>query len=150
MSCPDDQLPFFVYGTLRPQEANYYLLKGQTVTEIAAQAFGVELYSLGAYPMAISAPADKVIQGTLISVKPDGYSSLLQQLDWLEEVDMANHPYQRVIYPIQLNSGATVQAWFYMGNPHFLQRVWHRLILDGDWVNYRQNHHVPRFVGLEA
>lgn len=140
------ELPFFVYGTLRPQEDNYHLLAGQTVKEISAHIVGFRLYSLGAYPMIIRTNhLEHVVQGVVVWVKPEVYSEVQKKLDWLEEYDPDDpqSPYQRMPETVILNpSTESLTAWVYVGQPDFLRRVSHHLIGGGDWAYYRHGYHI--------
>lgn len=118
------QLPFFVYGTLRPGEGNYaHLLAGRTAAEQPAQLAGAALYDAGPYPFLAMAldlvqPAD-LVHGTLISVAPELYAPVLAALDELEGYveNGADNWYERVVVGVSTQSGPR-QAYLYVaGEP---------------------------------
>ncbi|MEU9306306.1 gamma-glutamylcyclotransferase family protein [Streptomyces sp. NPDC048256] len=83
MSAPE--LPFFVYGTLRPGEVNHdLLLRGRTLREEPARLAGAVLYQGPGYPYAVEEPGGTVA-GELVTPLPRAYARLLAELDRLEE-----------------------------------------------------------------
>ncbi|MFF3202189.1 gamma-glutamylcyclotransferase family protein [Streptomyces sp. NPDC002962] len=83
MSAPE--LPFFVYGTLRPGEVNHdLLLRGRTLREEPARLAGAVLYQGPGYPYAVEQPGGTVT-GELVTPLPGAYARLLAELDRLEE-----------------------------------------------------------------
>jgi gamma-glutamylcyclotransferase (GGCT)/AIG2-like uncharacterized protein YtfP len=137
----DEQLPFFVYGTLRHGEVNHFLLEGKTLSEQPAYADGLHLYSLGWYPLVLPAvEGDSRVVGEVITIKPESYEHLVRLLDQLEEYfpdDPVRSDYLRVPYSVTLHTGEPVRAWIYLGKTRNLAG-WHRRIPDGDWVAYRK------------
>ncbi len=78
-------LPFFVYGTLRPGEINHdRFLRGRTAREEPALLRGAVLYEGPGYPYAVEAPECEV-RGELVTARPEAYAELLALLDRLEE-----------------------------------------------------------------
>jgi gamma-glutamylcyclotransferase (GGCT)/AIG2-like uncharacterized protein YtfP len=115
----DEQLPFFVYGTLRCGEVNHFLLEGKTLSQQPAYADGLHLYSLGWYPLVLTASEgyNRVI-GEVMTIKPELYDHTVQILDQLEAyfpADPAKSDYLRVPYPVTLQTGEPVRAWIYLG-----------------------------------
>jgi len=79
------ELPFFVYGTLRPGEVNHdLLLRGRTLREEPARLAGAVLYQGPGYPYAVEEPGG-TITGELVTPLPRAYALLLAELDRLEE-----------------------------------------------------------------
>ncbi|MEV6613944.1 gamma-glutamylcyclotransferase family protein [Streptomyces sp. NPDC051051] len=93
------QLPFFVYGTLRPGEPNHaLLLRGRSLTETQARLPGAVLYEGPGHPYAVAEP-DGTVTGELVVPAPEAYGPLLAELDRLEEY-RAGDPsslYERVV-----------------------------------------------------
>ncbi|MFJ8979933.1 gamma-glutamylcyclotransferase family protein [Streptomyces sp. NPDC102282] len=94
----DDRLPFFVYGTLLPGEANHdRFLRGRTRDERPAVLPGALLYEGPGYPYAVDGPG--TVHGTLVTAAPGAYTELLGLLDDLEQYLGLDHPrnlYDRV------------------------------------------------------
>lgn len=145
-----DRYPFFVYGTLRPQESNYHLLQGRTQTEQPAQVSGYEMYNMGTYPMLLPATDTTetvAIQGALIYPKPGFYQQVLRALDRLEGYNPQipdKSWYTRHTIEVTLNNGNSIVAWVYLGNRSYLKTYHHR-IKHGDWVRYRRAHQIGEF-----
>ena len=88
--------PLFVYGTLKRGGSNHHQLAGQTFLGPARTAPGFTLFSLGAYPGLVAAPADtRGVTGELWSVD----DACLARLDVLE--GLADGLYRRA--PIALS-----------------------------------------------
>lgn len=80
-------LPYFVYGTLRPGHRNFdALLKGRIVGEPAKGTVrGFIMVSLGGFPMAIHTGNESdVIVGNLVNIRPKEFVEVTKSLDRLE------------------------------------------------------------------
>jgi gamma-glutamylcyclotransferase (GGCT)/AIG2-like uncharacterized protein YtfP len=115
------QYPFFVYGTLRPGEANYgRYLAGRTTAEEPASLPGAALYSPGPYPFLVVAAdlarLDEQVYGEVIDVEPRSYAAVLHTLDDLEGYapNVRNNLYERILMSVHLASGVRRQAWIYL------------------------------------
>ncbi len=87
MTVPLRNLPYFVYGTLRPGHGNYRAyLEGKTVGAAAkATLRGFQMYNLGGFPMAVHTGDEKdVIVGNLVQVRPKEVAEVSAALDRLE------------------------------------------------------------------
>lgn len=142
-----DQLPLFVYGTLRRNQENYVLLRGHTLAEIPATITGMTLFSLLAYPVMIEGsegdPAHaeaSVVHGDLMTIHPRVYTRLLADLDQLEGYRPGEDTfYKRVVRCVRTAGGTEVNAWLYLGERRFLQHVPHTHIPHGDWSRFRHD-----------
>jgi gamma-glutamylcyclotransferase (GGCT)/AIG2-like uncharacterized protein YtfP len=115
-------LPFFVYGTLLPGEANYPLWREAIDAITPAALPGARLYDLGDFPMAVDAPQGDVI-GLVVDVKPEYYASVIALLDLVEGYDpddTGRGAYRRERRVVRLANGEPVVAWVYLGRPHYV------------------------------
>lgn len=129
------QLPFFVYGTLLPDQPNFVLF-GEAITGMEPAIFqGGQLYDMGYYPMLVRDEAGTAVSGQLISVNPSEYEAVVQQLDVLEGYDPAdldNSEYHRLVVEVMVANGRTQTAWVYLGQARFVTDK--PIIPDGDWA----------------
>ncbi|MER7741089.1 gamma-glutamylcyclotransferase family protein [Streptomyces sp. NPDC096538] len=131
-------LPFFVYGTLRPGEVNHdRFLRGRTAREEPGRLRGAVLYEGPGYPYAVEAP-DGEVRGELVTALPEAYAELLARLDRLEEYVPGDprNLYDRVARPVvRETGGATVRAWVYVAAPAVAARLRARAtrVAGGDW-----------------
>ena len=111
------ELPFFVYGTLRPGEHNHDLfLRGRTRCEEPGRMRGLALYAGPGYPYAVDEPGGAVC-GEIVTARPEAYEQLLEELDELEEYvpGDARSLYERVARDAVRADGVTVvRAWVYV------------------------------------
>ncbi len=116
---PASQLPVFVYGTLRPGQANYLrLLAGKTVREVSASCRGRLYYvTEGDYPYL--EPGEGTVTGELLTLAAADYENILGALDRLEEYAPHNEEssdYLRRRTIVTLADGTQTQAWVYFWN----------------------------------
>ncbi|MFJ8665455.1 gamma-glutamylcyclotransferase family protein [Streptomyces sp. NPDC093600] len=144
MSTAARELPFFVYGTLRPGAYNHdRFLLGRTVAEESARLTGALLYDGPGYPYAVPAEGRTAgtaggigagIAGDLVTAAPGAYGELLAVLDRLEEYRGPGHPrnlYERVEREVvRARDGAAVRAWVYLAAPGVPLGP---LVAGGDW-----------------
>ncbi|MFF7639020.1 gamma-glutamylcyclotransferase [Streptomyces canus] len=132
-------LPFFVYGTLRPGEANHDLfLRGRIRSEEPGRLVGALLYGGPGYPYAVEG-AGGTVAGELVTPRADAYAELLAALDELEEYRPGDprNLYERVARQvIRTADGTPVRAWVYVAAPPVAARLRARgrLIESGDWL----------------
>jgi gamma-glutamylcyclotransferase (GGCT)/AIG2-like uncharacterized protein YtfP len=132
-------LPFFVYGTLLPGEANHDLfLRGRTQAETPGRLDGAVLYDGPGYPYAVEERGG-VVYGSLVTALPQEYEELLVALDRLEDYAPGDprNLYERVEREV-IRDGedtAAVRAWVYVAAPAVAARLRARgkLIESGDW-----------------
>jgi gamma-glutamylcyclotransferase (GGCT)/AIG2-like uncharacterized protein YtfP len=136
-----EQYPFFFYGTMRHSQENYVVLRGRTVFEQLARAYGMTLFSMRSYPAMV--PGDRVVQGELMILHPRFYYDLLLELDRAEGYNPDKHDaclFQRTLITVELESGAEVLAWCYMGNSELVKRLTLEEVPGGDWEQYQLHH----------
>jgi gamma-glutamylcyclotransferase (GGCT)/AIG2-like uncharacterized protein YtfP len=132
------ELPFFVYGTLRPGEVNHdLLLHGRTLAEEPARLRDAVLYDGPGYPYAVEEPG-KVVTGDLVTALPEAYGRLLAELDLLEgyRAGAPHNLYERVVRKVVRDGdGRSVRAWVYVAAPGVAARLraQGKLIESGDW-----------------
>lgn len=114
------QLPFFVYGTLKPGGLNYTrYLAGRTVEELPASLAGAAIFSPGPFPFLSLEPdlllPGEIAHGALVAVAPADYPETLRLLDQLEGYAPggANNLYERVALTVTA-AGAPRHAWVYV------------------------------------
>ncbi|WP_329120842.1 gamma-glutamylcyclotransferase family protein [Streptomyces sp. NBC_01353] len=107
------ELPFFVYGTLRPGEYNHdRFLLGRTAAEEPARLPGALLYDGPGYPYAV--PGEGLIAGDLVTAARGAYDELLAALDRVE----GGAGYERAERTVvRLRDGSAVRAWVYFAAP---------------------------------
>jgi len=133
------RLPFFVYGTLRPGEANHDLfLRGRIRSEEPGRLTGALLYEGPGYPYAVEETGGEVM-GELVTPRADAYAELLLALDELEEYTPGDprNLYERVARQVIRTADSTsVRAWVYVAAPPVAARLRTRgkLIESGDWL----------------
>ena len=123
------QLPFFVYGTLKPGGLNYtHYLAGLTTEETPASLAGAALYSPGPFPFLTLEPGlatpDELAQGWLIAVAAERYPEILAALDLLEGYSAggANNLYERIALAVA-TAGGPRQAWVYVASAKALRLI---------------------------
>ncbi|MET9804323.1 gamma-glutamylcyclotransferase family protein [Streptomyces sp. NPDC006368] len=131
------ELPFFVYGTLRPGQDNRALhLRGRTATEEPARLSGALLYEGPGYPYLARGAGD--VLGELVTAAPGSYDALLSVLDRLEGYAGPGHPlnlYEREACEVRrLRDGARVRAWVYVAAPA-VRSGFGPPVAGGDWLS---------------
>ena len=149
MSHPDrvaqqEELPVFVYGTLRTGQENYVrYLEGKTAREILATLPEHRMYVADEYPFVTDAMDDSAVVGDLIFVEPEHYVAVLADLDRLEgyQLDELGSPYLRVKRSAHYTDaeGATqrIETWVYHGGLRCLSTMSEgSRVANGDWLTY--------------
>ena len=133
-------LPFFVYGTLLPDQPNYFLWGSDIITMGPAIFVGGRLYDMGYYPMLVTAVSPETVQGMAITVDPAQYEAVMQRLDELEGYD-PDQPEEsgnrRRVVAVVLGDGRTQQAWAYIGQSQLVQDK--PAVAGGSWTAYTTN-----------
>lgn len=128
-------LPFFVYGTLLPGEANYAVWREAIDEMRPATLYGTSLYDLGYFPMAVEDAAGEV-RGMVAFVRRSSYRAALSLLDELEGVDLglpggpAFRRARRVVHPV---GGGALVAWVYLGSKVYVAGL---APIGPDWKSY--------------
>jgi gamma-glutamylcyclotransferase (GGCT)/AIG2-like uncharacterized protein YtfP len=128
-------LRLFVYGTLLSTAGHPMGARLQREARLIGSAtIQGRLFSLGRYPGAVEvAGADSLVHGELYALNTPAVT--LKWLDAYEGILPANReesPYERVVRPVRLASGATVDAWVYLYRKSV--RLWPE-VKDGRWVS---------------
>ncbi len=129
------QLPFFVYGTLLPEQPNHHLFDGSVVSWQEAILPTATLYDMGSYPMLLEEGYEAVV-GAIIDVRADAYETVLWRLDTLEGYDAADRNrshFLRKKRQVQTADGQLHVAWVYIGRKAM---VGDRRPIGGNWVQY--------------
>jgi gamma-glutamylcyclotransferase (GGCT)/AIG2-like uncharacterized protein YtfP len=134
------RLPFFVYGTLLPDQPNYDLLAEETLEQRTAYFPDGRLYDLGPYPMLLEGDG-RLVKGVVYTIKESDYPTILHRLDALEGFDPQNPSagdYRRVERQVKLEDARSVKAWVYLGKQSLVSGA--NLIRSGDWVAYTRKY----------
>ncbi|MEV7771308.1 gamma-glutamylcyclotransferase family protein [Kitasatospora sp. NPDC086791] len=151
MSASEEELPFFVYGTLRSGGRNHAAhLAGRCAAIRPAVLDGAALHEGPGFPYAVlDATPGRRIVGELITVRPGAYTGALAALDLLEEcrADGTGLYVRRRMAVRTAAVGATAvrtavagapqDAWVYLAGPAAEARLRERpaLIASGDWAD---------------
>jgi gamma-glutamylcyclotransferase (GGCT)/AIG2-like uncharacterized protein YtfP len=134
------RLPFFVYGTLLPDQPNYDLIVKESIDQRPAYFPDGRLYDLGPFPMLLEGSGG-LVKGILYSINEADYPIILHRLDALEGFNPRNPSagdFRRVERLVNLVCGSSIMAWVYLGKPASI--IGARFILSGDWIAYsREN-----------
>ena len=128
--------PFFVYGTLIPNQPNYYLWKDSIVNTKKGIIKNYQLFDMGHYPMIVKSEGNKV-HGMLMYVKNENYGKITKIIDNLEGYNPEKHgssAYNREIHDIELENGETEKAWIYIGSEQYISKK--NAVKDGNWVKH--------------
>lgn len=133
-----EQLPFFVYGTLLPDQPNFYLWGDSIIRMRPAKFGGGQLHDMGFYPMLVAAEVETAVHGQLISVQAEAYQAVVQRLDELEGYDPTqpdDSAYVRIKVTVTLaDDGRSADAWLYQGQ---LELVADKPVVPGgNWATY--------------
>jgi gamma-glutamylcyclotransferase (GGCT)/AIG2-like uncharacterized protein YtfP len=138
-----ENLPFFVYGTLRTGENNWErFLKGRTSQEIPAKLPDHKMF-IDEFPFVTDAEDGSQVNGDLVYPRPELYEAVTRDLDGLEQYDPTTGSgwYMRVVRDAVVRDEAgqprKVRAWVYHGGPGILNDLDEKnLELSGDWLVY--------------
>jgi len=131
-------LPFFAYGTLIPNQPNYYLWKDSIVSTKKGIIQDYELFDMGHYPMIVESKGNNV-HGMLMYIKNEDYGKISKIIDNLEGYNPEKHgssAYNREMRYIELESGLE-KAWIYIGSKEYVKAE--NAVKDGNWVKHISN-----------
>ena len=131
-----EKLPFFVYGTLIPDQPNYYLWKDSITNTKKSIIKNYELFDMGHYPMIVESEGNNV-HGMLMYIKNEDYEKIAKIIDNLEGYNPENHgssAYNREIRDIELEDGEIEKAWIYIGSKGYVKEE--NAVKDGNWVKH--------------
>ena len=131
-----ERLPFFVYGTLIPDQPNYYLWKDSIINTKNGLIKDYQLFDMGHYPMIVESDGNTV-QGMLIYIKNEDYAKITEIIDNLEGYNPENNEssaYNREMRKIELENGEIEKAWIYIGNEEYISKE--NAVKDGNWVKH--------------
>jgi gamma-glutamylcyclotransferase (GGCT)/AIG2-like uncharacterized protein YtfP len=131
-----EKLPFFVYGTLIPEQPNYYLWKDSIRDAKRGIIKNHQLFNMGHYPMIVESKGNNV-HGLLMYIKTEDYSKITKIIDNLEGYNPENHgssAYNREMREIELENGETEKAWIYIGSEEYISKE--NAVKGGNWVEH--------------
>jgi len=129
-------LPFFVYGTLLPNQPNFFMWGSDILTLEPASFSGGQLHDMGYYPMLVTAEG-QTVQGMVITVAAARHDAVQQRLDMLEGFNPAEpnaSAYRRRVVRVTLADGRSQPAWIYLGQLQYVQNK--PAVTSGDWATY--------------
>lgn len=138
------QIPVFVYGTLRTNQGNWsWALAGKTVQEMPARLDHAIMHdNNGGFPFVVRTdiPGRSVV-GDLMFIDPAQYDDVVRDLDRLEGYQGPNSPtnmYDRHTVKVTTEDGTIYEANTYLCSPRLYQgRVRHLPVVEsGDWVTH--------------
>jgi gamma-glutamylcyclotransferase (GGCT)/AIG2-like uncharacterized protein YtfP len=129
-------IPFFVYGTLLPEQPNFRLW-GDSISRMEyGRIKDCQLFDMGAYPMLVESK-EKYVHGMLVFVIPEYRDEMITIIDELEGYNPEKHgesAYNREMQKVELESGKTVTAWVYLGHQKYIDQE--KPILGGKWAKH--------------
>ena len=131
-----ERLPFFVYGTLIPDQPNYYLWKDSIVDTKNGLIRNHQLFDMGHYPMIVESDGNNVY-GMIMYIKYEDYDKIIKVIDNLEGYNPENHgssAYNRVIRDIELEDGKIEKVWIYVGSKEYVKEE--NAVKNGNWVKH--------------
>ena len=129
-------VPFFVYGTLLPDQPNFRLW-GDSISRMEYGSIkDCQLFDMGAYPMLVESK-EKYVHGMLVFVIPEKMEEMITIIDELEGYDPEKHgesAYNREMREVELESGKTVTAWVYLGHKKYIDKE--KPVPGGKWAKH--------------
>lgn len=152
----EPELPFFVYGTLRPGQGNFRIVKRDVIESIPASVQGAAVWHGPGFPYAVHKDVDASLAGSgwvvgdLLYINPARYADAIDSLDGLEGVSYNNDDrghYRRIEVDVTVSNGdgtaRTVRAWMYVAGASARQSLssgrFGPPLVTGDWLNVRNS-----------
>jgi len=132
-------LPFFVYGTLLPNQPNYYLWKDSIIDTKNGIIRNYQLFDMGHYPMIVESDGNNV-EGMLMYIKSKDYNKITKVIDNLEGYNPEKHgdsAYNREIRDIELENGELTKALIYIGTEEYIRKE--NGVEGGNWIAHVSN-----------
>ena len=129
-------VPFFVYGTLLPDQPNFRLWEDSISRMEYGRIKDCQLFDMGAYPMLVESK-EKYVHGMLVFVIPEYVDEMITRIDELEGYDPEKHgvsAYNREMREVELESGKTVTAWVYLGHNKYIDQE--KPVPGGKWAKH--------------
>lgn len=136
---PEEYLPFFVYGTLLPDQPNYDLWQPAIQSSQPATFHNGRLLDLGHYPMLVETK-EGLVHGQVITIQPAAYKVILNRLDHLEGYKPDNpeaSEYLRKKRSVYLTDATAVAVWVYIGQARYTDHL--PIVTDGNWLKHIQH-----------
>ena len=130
------ELPFFVYGTLLPNQPNYYLWKDSITDTKNGIIRNYQLFDMGHYPMIVESEGNNVV-GMLMYIKSEDYNKITKVIDNLEGYNPEKHgdsAYNKEIRDIELENGELEKVWIYIGSKEYVKKE--NIVKGGNWVKH--------------
>ena len=129
-------VPFFVYGTLLPEQPNFRLW-GDCISRMEyGRIKDCQLFDMGAYPMLVESK-EKYVHGILVFVIPEYTDEIITRIDELEGYDPEKHgesAYNREMQEVELENEKTVTAWVYLGHKKYIDKG--KAVPGGQWAKH--------------
>lgn len=137
-----EQLPVFVYGTLRTGQGNWRrYLQGKTSAQRPAIAPDHKMYATN-YAYVTDAPGQQIV-GELVEIWPECYGRVMRDLDRLEDYDPLDPEHslyvrvEREVLLVDAEPHRRRRAWIYHLNPRRHDAFSDAdLVADGDWLHH--------------
>jgi gamma-glutamylcyclotransferase (GGCT)/AIG2-like uncharacterized protein YtfP len=137
-----EQLPVFVYGTLRRGMGNHGVIGSALAAVHEARLPGHCLYSDGLPYVAECGDPEQAVTGELLIIRDSAYEAAMERLDWLEGFRPPHHMlYVRgacraLVQDEPGAPGRETKAWVYHGGSRF-SYAGRLLVPGGDWAAAR-------------